>query len=417
MTTSTATPQVVQRLTWLLFIGQSLASTGFIAGSTVGALVARHLTNNDSLSGVPGAVYMAGGALGAYAFARFMEGQGRRRGLTLGFGVGVIGAVGAGLAVLFGNFSVFLASFVLMGASRGSYDLARYAAAEMHPREKRGQAISRVVLGGTLGSILGPIVVVPQMGLVAQAFGADELVGPWFASAALFAIGAVLIAGWLRPDPSQLAQGVPEPSTAVAGPARRWTAILSRPQTQAALSALIVGQLVMVMVMVITSVHMDHHGHSLGDIAIVFFSHTLGMFAPSAFSGRLADRLGRGPVIVAGGLLLITACVIAPLSQNTYIIAAALLLLGLGWNFCAVAGGALLTDTLAPAERSRWQGTTDLIINVVSGTGSVGSGVIFAAFGYGLIAGLGMIATIVPLALTARWLWVRRSAPLAAAAD
>ena len=56
----------------------------------------------------------------------------------------------------------------------------------------------------------------------------------------------------------------------------------------------------------------------------------------SIFSGRLADRLGRAPVIIIGGVTLILACLSAPLSPEVLPISVALFLLGLGWNFCCV---------------------------------------------------------------------------------
>ena len=49
----------------------------------------------------------------------------------------------------------FLGGFAGMGASRGFIDLARYAAAEMHPPDGRARAMSLVVLGGTVGAIAG----------------------------------------------------------------------------------------------------------------------------------------------------------------------------------------------------------------------------------------------------------------------
>ena len=61
-------------------------------------------------------------------------------------------------------------------------------------------------------------------------------------------------------------------------------------------------------------------------------------------------------------------------------------LLGLGWNFCFVGGSALLADQLSPLERSRTQGTNDLLVGLASATGSLGSGIVFAASGYTVIA-------------------------------
>ncbi len=413
MTTTTSQRSVqarVNRLTWLLFFGQSIGSAGFIAGSTVGALVSAHLTGDTRLTGVPGAIYLLGGALAAYPAARFMEASGRRRGLTLGFIVGLAGALIAGVSVLVGSFLPFLAGFFVMGAARGANDLARYAAAEMYSKAERGRAISRVVFGGTVGAILGPALVAP-MGRLAIWLGADRLAGPWFASALLFGLGAVLMSAFLRPDPRELAHQDSDHVSSDAtsrGPVRSWGKILSQPQAQAALSALILGQVVMVMLMAITSVHLDHHGHPLEDVSLVITAHTLGMFGPSVISGRLADRWGRGPVIVAGAALLILACLLAPLWNNTWTIAVALLLLGLGWNFCYVAGGALLTDILTPAERSHGQGTADLLINIASGAGSLGSGLVFSALGYTLMAWVSLFVTLVPLLLTLRWMWSRR---------
>jgi MFS family permease len=122
------------------------------------------------------------------------------------------------------------------------------------------------------------------------------------------------------------------------------------------------------------------------------------MFGLSMVAGRLADTLGRAPVIVAGCGLLIAACLIAPLVHETYLLALALFLLGLGWNFCYVAGGALLTDTLTLAERGRMQGSNDVVIALVSAAGNLGSGLLFAAFGYTLMAWVSLAVTLVPLA-------------------
>lgn len=381
------------RLTWVMFLGQSLGSAGSIAGATIGAILGEELSGRTALAGLPGAVYVLGSALAAYPMARFMERTGRRVGLTLGFGLGIVGALIAGLAVMAHSFPGFLAGFALMGASQGATNLARYAAAEMYPLEGRARAISIVVWGGTVGAVTGPYVV-----RLAETLHWDPLSSSWFVSAALFTVGSLLFTLFLHPDPGTLAVQMGEVA-ATTERVRPYRQILSQRRTQVAITAMVVGQLVMVMIMAITSVHMKAHGHLLGDVSIVISAHTLGMFGLSVVSGRLADNFGRAPTIVAGVGLLALACLIAPLSQNTYLIALALFLLGLGWNFCYVAGAALLTDALTLAERGRIQGSSDTLVGVVSAVGNLGSGIVFASLGYTLMGWVSFAITLVPLVL------------------
>jgi MFS family permease len=408
---------VHRRLTWLLFMGQSASSAAFLAGSTVGALAAMQMTGNPIYAGLPSAAYQFGSALSSYPAARFMERLGRRLGLVLGYGLGIIGAVVAAASTNAGNFAVFLIGFVLMGLMRGASDQSRYAAAEIHPVSERGRAISLVVLGSTVGAILGPALVGP-MGHWAVATRQNELAGPWWASAALFALGLVVTFLFLRPDPRDLARQLAASAAsedaaagrAPAPPMRPLRQIFAQPGTRLAVAAMVVGQLVMVMIMSITSVHMKAHGHALGDISLVITAHTLGMFGLSMVSGRLADNFGRPATIMAGVGLLVAACVLAPLSLVTGVLAVSLFLLGLGWNLCYVAGAALLTDTLNLSERSRLQGGNDLLINGISALGSLQSGVLFGAIGFQNLSWLSVVVALLPLLLAVRYVTRQRTA-------
>jgi MFS family permease len=378
-------------------------NAGFIAGATVGAIIGAQLSGQAALAGVPGAIYILSGALAAYPASRLMERGGRRVGLALGFTISMVGAILAGVAVLAHSFFGFIVGFAIMGGGRGFTDLSRYAAADMYPLGERARAISLVVLGGTVGAITGPALVAP-MGRFAELFRGDPLAGPWFASAALFLLGSLLISLFLRPDPQTVGRALVAQANLTTlqniAEARPWREILRQPPTQVAITAMVIGQLVMIMLMAITSLHMTHHGHALGDVSIVIMAHTLGMFGLSVISGRLADNFGRTTVIMLGSGLLILACLIAPLSQSTGLIALALFLLGLGWNFCYVAGAALLTDTLTPTERGRVQGSNDLLVGMVSAFGNLGSGVIFATLGYTLMSWLSLAVALIPLGLT-----------------
>jgi MFS family permease len=159
---------------------------------------------------------------------------------------------------------------------------------------------------------------------------------------------------------------------------------------------------------------MRGHEHALGHISAVMSAHTFGMFAFSVVSGRLADRLGRGPVILGGAAVLVLAGLTAPLSPEVLPLAISLFLLGLGWNFCFVGGSTLLADELAPAERSRTQGFNDLLVGLASALASLGSGIVYAGTSYAAIALLAGALALIPLLMSLTWM---RRQPSSATAD
>ena len=404
---------IARRITLTLFAAQSLASAGFIAASTVSAIAGAQLSGQPTWAGVPAAMYLAGSALAAPIWGVTMDRLGRRAALALGLGAGVVGAIVAGLAVNGQILGVFLGGLVLMGAANAAVQLGRFVAAEVHPPPARGRAISNVVIGGTVGAVLGPLLVGPA-GHWMHARGWDELSGAYLASAFLLLLGVVVVTTWLRPEPREVGRAIAElyPETGIDAKAARSLRQLMRvPGVVVAMGAMVFGQVTMVMLMVITSLHMKEHQHGLGDISLVIASHTFGMFAFSIISGRLADRYGRRPVIAVGAATLILACLAAPLSPAVLPIAVALFLLGLGWNFCYVGGSSLLSDQLSPAERARTQGFNDLLISLASATASLFSGVVFATVGYAAMGLLGAVVALIPLLML---LTLRRTTVVAA---
>jgi MFS family permease len=111
---------------------------------------------------------------------------------------------------------------------------------------------------------------------------------------------------------------------------------------------------------------------------------------------------------------LLLACITAPLSPNVLPLAVALFLLGLGWNFCFVGGSALLSDQLSPAERGSTQGTNDLLVGLASATGSLGSGFLFAASNFTVIAIVAGVISLVPLGMSLLWMRKTRTAVVTA---
>jgi MFS family permease len=400
-------PRISRRITTTMFATQSLARAAFIACGTVSALVGIQLSGNAAWAGVPAAVLQLAGAFAALAVGAATERIGRRRGLALGLGVGVLGMGVAAGAVVADALLLFLGGLVLMGVASAAMLLGRFAVAEVHPPERRGRAISNVVIGGAIGSVAGPLIVGPS-GQWAQRAGVNELAGPYVAALIILAVAALAILVWLRPDPRDVGRKM-----AKKHPARSFYQILRTPATSVAILSMALSQMVMVMVMVTTSPYMIMHQHDLTDISLVISAHTFGMFAFSFVSGRLTDRWGRGWVILTGAGLLVLACTLVPLSPGVLPLSAALFLLGLGWNFCYVGGSTLLSDQLSPAEQAKTQGANDLLIGLATAAASLGSGLIFAFTSYTVMGIVGVVVSLVPLGLTGWWMaTARRFAPL-----
>jgi MFS family permease len=398
--------RIARKITFILFMAQSLASAGFIAGATISSILGAKLGGSPAWSGVPSAVYLLGGAFAASAWGYLMEMFGRRNGIALGLATGAAGTILVIFSINNGMLIGFLMGMLLMGVANAAVVLGRFAAAEVNPPDRRGSAISSVVLGGTFGSVFGPLIVGPS-GTLAKSFGLDELSGAYAASFILFGLAAILVFMTLRPDPRDVGREMAKlfPESDHTGPARSIWTILRQPKAFTALMAMVIGQVVMVAVMVITSLHMKDNHHVLTDISTVISAHTFGMYAFSVISGWLADKWGRAQVILTGAVVLLLACVSAPFSPDVLPLAVSLFLLGLGWNFCFVGGSTLLADQLSPTERARTQGANDLLVGLASAAASLSSGIVFATLGYGLVATISAALAIIPIFFSIRMLW------------
>ena len=403
---------LARRITTVLFLTQCLASAAFIATSTVGAIAGTAISGNESWAGVPAAVSMLAGSGASFLWGLLMDRIGRRPSLAIGLFLGACGAALSVAAIARGSFLLFLGGMCLVGIANAAVNLSRFVAAEVHTPETRGRAVSYVVLGGTVGAIGGPLLVMPS-GRAAVAAGTSELAGAFAAAVALLLAAGVVIAVALRPEPLSLVRRTSGADAAPGGTSevrRSIREIFRLPAAAAAVAAMMLAQVVMVGLMVITSLYMEDMHHGLGDVSLVFSAHTIGMYAFSLVSGRLIDRWGRRPVIAVGAVVLIVACLTAPLTGATFPLAVSLLLLGLGWNFCFVAGSTLLADQLTPAERGRTQGFNDLLIGLAAAAGSFGSGLISAQFGYRGVGTVGIVLAFLPLLFLVRWMRAERKA-------
>ncbi|MEW1909298.1 MFS transporter [Kitasatospora sp. NPDC085895] len=394
----------------VLVASQVLSGAGLAAGITVGALLAQQMLGSAGLAGLPSALFTAGSAIAAIAVSRVSAARGRRPGLALGYATGAVGSAGVIAAAVADSPVLLFAALLVYGAGTATNLQARYAGADLAAPTHRARAVSTVLVATTLGGIAGPNLAAPT-GDLAAVLGIPRLAGPFLLAGIAYAAAAAVLAIGLRPDPLLLARERAGAAGADAAAGRadavQEPAAGIRRGVLLGTSVMVLTQVVMVAVMTMTPVHMHDMGHGTAASGMVIAIHIGAMYLPSPLTGRLVDRYGRTALATASGLTLLAAGVLAALAPggSVPLLALALALLGLGWNFGLVAGTAIITDAVPLATRARTQGMVDVAIAVSGAAGGLASGAVVDLAGYPVLAlggGLLALAVLPAVVLTAR---------------
>ena len=171
----------------------------------------------------------------------------------------------------------------------------------------------------------------------------------------------------------------------------------------------------MSIVMVLTSLVLAHHGHSLAAIAFSHMFHTAGMFGFTIPLGRLADRIGRHEVIVPGVVTTIVGAAFVGFTDGFWMITLGTFLVGIGWAAANVAATAMIADHVQTVERGRAIGVNDSVAGGVSVFVAIATGPLIEWSGLPAAGWLAVAIACVPLAMYA-FAWAERRAKRAARA-
>jgi MFS family permease len=395
-------PPLIRRNTLLLAATQAVVGAGMQLIPALGAISVVQLMGDGTWSGLATALAGLARMLVAYPVGRVSDSRGRKAGLYIGLALALLGSLMTGMGMGMGSFGLFAAGVLVFGAGVGATQQLRVAAADMYPPQRRSEGISLVLMGSLLGALLSPLIVALAERLGAEV-GQSPLAVAWFI-VPLCVAPAFALTALVRPDPKRIALRLgdyyPQLPPQGAGPVHS-RADSSFPR-KVAVWAGIAAQGQMVMLMAMTSLALHQQGCSFNLISLAVTLHVLGMFAFSWPVGRLADRIGRKPVMLGGLLLSALGALLVGFTGEYASITLGTFLVGLGW--CGTYNGAttVVTDTTPPGERGRAVGVLDVWSNGAGTALPILAGFLVEGIGIWAIGVAGVIVLAYPALMISR---------------
>ncbi|MFS1463175.1 MFS transporter [Vibrio lentus] len=339
----------MNRNVWLLSLCQALLMTGNILLISVIGLIGKQIAPSVSMITLPVALQFLG-LMAATIPASLISGKlGRKRGFSIGNVVGITGASLATYALSQQHFYLFCFATFLLGIGIGFGTLYRFAAIEVCDENARHRAISISMAGGVLAAVLGP-----NLAIMSQQWSADGFYIGAFAS--LIGLNILALA---------LLQTIQFPKVSFNSQAPKadpLSVIVKAPNFIGAVFAAMVAYAVMNILMTATPLAMIGCGFDFTKAAGVIEWHVLGMFVPAFFTGSLIEKFGSRMMILAGGVLFVVSIAINIHGVSIWHFRAALVVLGVGWNFMFIAATGLFSQSYQAQNKAKAQAFNEFVV-------------------------------------------------------
>ena len=339
----------MNRNVWLLSLCQALLMTGNILLISVIGLIGKQIAPSVSMITLPVALQFLG-LMAATIPASLISGKlGRKRGFSIGNVVGITGASLATYALSQQHFYLFCFATFLLGIGIGFGTLYRFAAIEVCDENARHRAISISMAGGVLAAVLGP-----NLAVMSQQWSQDGLYIGAFASLIGLNILALLILQTIQFPKVSFNSQAPK--------ADPLSVIVKAPNFIGAVFAAMVAYAVMNILMTATPLAMIGCGFDFTKAAGVIEWHVLGMFVPAFFTGSLIEKFGSRVMILAGGVLFVVCIAINIHGESISHFRAALVVLGVGWNFMFIAATGLFSQSYQSQNKAKAQAFNEFVV-------------------------------------------------------
>ncbi len=371
-------PKLIKRNTALIALSMSFSGAGMQFAYGFGPLMVVSLTGSSGLAGLSVGLIGLSRFLVAYPIGKITDTYGRKPGIHFGLFLALIGTLVLAYSMYVQSIAVFAAGLLVFGMGMNASQQMRIAAADMYPPRMRAQALGYVALGSLVGLVLGPIMVTIA-GKIGEATGQDPLGMPWLFLPVLIMSGAIIV-NFIRPDPKEIGMNLQKyyPEDVIAKEVRvegtvkfnAWR-MIQNPNLRIAIISNCAAQGNMSIVMVLTSLVLHQHGHSLVAISMSHMFHSAGMFAFTIPLGKLADRYGRMRVMTPGVATTLVGAAMTAFTSTWASVTLGTFLVGIGWAAANVSATAMIADHVTTQERGRAIGFNDSFAGATS---------VFAAF-------------------------------------
>lgn len=380
------------RNVWLLAISLSLFMSLTVFLIFLGGIIGQSLAPNIGLSTLPVAMIVVGTASSIIPVVYIMSKIGRRR-TFLGVCVYTIAVIALAIMALeLKSFYLFCLSTFLFGVTVATMNQFRFAAIESVDENLSATATSAVLIGGLVSAFLGP-----ELATLGKDWFDTAFVGSFLLLSICFIV-AFLLLWFYRSD------YVSEPEQKQSG--RSLGVIIKQPVFIVAVSSAAVGYVIMSYIMTATPISMHViDGFSLAQTKLVIQSHVIAMFLPSLFTPIVVKLFGLSKMMIIG-IILYFACIIIGYNHSLTNYWAALILLGLGWNFLFIGGTSLLPKAYHDIEKFKVQSVNDFLIFAMQAMALLSAGWFVFNFGWGVV----LLSTIplLLLQLSILWWWLRK---------
>ena len=403
-------PPVVKRNMLYIAAAQALVGMGTQLTPSLGALIAVRLMGSTAFAGMATSLLGLSRVMVSYPMGAITDRFGRKIGLIAGLLVAMLGAALTGFSVVTASGWLFAAGIFVFGSGIGGGQQLRGAAADMFPPARRAEGVGLLLTGSMVGSF-GGTGLVTLANFLGPQWHMDPAALAWFIAPASF-LPALLLVLLVSPDPKHIAANL----------GRYWRGYVAPPPRPVAVGAPKVSPLEyardypklatfvcsffvqgnMTMMMALTALALDAHGHGLSEISLAVAIHVVGMFGLSLPLGWLADRIGRKPVMLGGVIVGGISSVVIVASSDYWIVVLGSALVGVGWAGVNVAATVLLSDIAPASERGRVIGSNDTFASLAHVSMPIAGGLLAQAFGLQCVGWTALALSLIPAAFLLR---------------